>query len=283
MSLQASPLHELTLFFYPSPGLDWSSPASLTRTTMIGNLLRKRRSLGHVSVRVQSDGIDIFTGMTQQNKSEGRNEVLWKGFGLGILLHNFKGRLETKEELEPELELRMQTGLLSFIKFKLSPAHCTRLDAFLKAYQDKKGHETYGMIPRPLYGEGGGCSAFGAAFLQIAGLMEEEFEKSWTRSFLIPKKFTGGPSTNQYISPLQMFLAQSWATPDEPHEKGFFWDPDLMHQWVLSQWEKESSQPTGRYVLHRLGNARGLVLDRTQAANPSSDLILSDTSRKTSV
>lgn len=278
--MQKNAPSELTLYFYPSPGLDWKTPSGLTRSTMVNSLLGRKRSLGHVTVRIQCEGVDIFTGMTQMDKKEGRAEVLWKGFGLGILLHNFVGRLETKEELEPELLSRTESGRLSFLKIKLKPEVCQRLAAFLKAYQDKKGHETYGMVPRPLYGEGGGCSAFGAAFLETAGILEDEFRQRWTRNFLVPKKYIGGPSTKNYVSPLQLFFAKTWAKESEEHTKGFFWDPDLMHEWAMEQIKKESEKPSGRFVLEQFGQSTGLVLDRTDAKAPTTDLILSDTTHK---
>lgn len=266
---------ELTLYFYPSPGLDWNSPAGLTRTSGVNKLLNRPRSLGHVSVRVKCEGIDILTGMTQENKLEGRQEVLFKGYGLGILLHNFKGELEKKEELEPELALRSKSGELSYLRFRTNRAICERLAKFLDEYKAKGGNRVYGMVPRPLYGEGGGCSAFGAAFVETAGFMLPEFEKSWTRSFLIPKSYIGGPSTGKYVSPIHMMFASRWANENEPHEKGFFWDPDLMHAWAVQTWEKEKAQPSGRYQTELWGKAKGLVVDQQAARVPASELIRS--------
>src|SRR5690606_1928023 len=136
---------------------------------------------------------------------------------------------------------------------------CLRLARFLEDYKTKGGDRVYGMRPRPLYGEGGGCSAFGTAFVEVAGFMDPEFEKSWTRTFRIPRRLIGGPSTGKYVSPLHMAFANAWASESEPHEPGFFWDPDLMHSWLLRTWEQEKSRPSGKYALEEWNQAKGLV------------------------
>ena len=113
-----------------------------------------------------------MTGMTQLRDHEGRYEVLLGGYGLGILLHNFAGAIEKEGKLVPELERRAKRpGKLSYFRAMVNEATTKRLFHYLDTYV-REGHDRhYGMRNRPLYGEGGGCSAFGASFLETAGLL----------------------------------------------------------------------------------------------------------------
>ncbi len=268
--------HELVLFFYPSPGLDWTNPKGLTFTTARNKLLGFPRGIGHVSVLVRSPERVELTGMTQTHKNEGRAEVLWRGYGLGILLHNFAGELEERAELEPELlERSRRPGKLSFLRVLVNEATTKRLFAYIDEYRAKNYGSYYGMKNRPLHGEGSGCSAFAASFLETAGILHDDFRKEWTRTFNIPKDLIGGPVTGKKVSVLTMLRrAKRWAQEGEPHEKGFFWDPDLMHGWLLRAYEK--ARPTGSHAADygqleadQWNATPGLVLDVRDITPPS--------------
>jgi hypothetical protein len=227
--------HELVLFFYPSPGLNWSTPKALTITTTKNKLLGLPRGIGHVSVLVRTPEKTVLTGMTQSRKNEGRLEVLFRGYGLGILLHNFSGALEDGERLAPELVARSRKpGKLSYLRISTNPQAAQRLLRYLEEFR-KQGYDGwYGMKNRPLHGEGSGCSAFGASFLELCGLLRDEYAREWTRTFNIPHALIGGPKTGRKVSVLSLIRgADRWAEENEPHEKGFFWDPDLMHDWLV--------------------------------------------------
>ncbi len=116
--------HELTLFFFPSPGVNWKSPASLTLTSAAFKLTRMSRAIGHVTVMLKSKGQpDLFfhLGMTQVDRDEGRAEVLKNGYGLSILSHNFKGRLENEADLNREILKRSKKkGRLSYLRFEIN-------------------------------------------------------------------------------------------------------------------------------------------------------------------
>ena len=256
--------HELTLFFYPSPGLDWSSPWGLARSTANNKLRRKPRSIGHVSIRIKSEHserpIDILTGMTQKHYDEGMHEVMFFGYGLGILLHDFAGELEKPEKLAPELIERSKTGRLSYLRFELNRTCIEKLKKYLDNYKSVGADQHYGMPHRPLKGEGGGCSAFGASFIEVLGLMKDEYFKNWTRTFNMPKKLIGGPNTGKYVSPLHMYWhGRQWAKDDEEHIQGFFWDPDLMHNWCVDTW-KSDQEHSKIFLKEQWHESHGLVL-----------------------
>jgi len=262
--------HELVLFFYPSPGLDWTNPKGLTFTTTRNKLLGRPRGIGHVSVMVRTPTEFALTGMTQVDKNEGRSEVLFKGYGLGILLHNFRGALEEAGKLIPELEKRSRKpGWLSFLRITTNEKISERLLRYLAEYQERGCDRFYGMKNRPLHAEGGGCSAFATSFLETAGVLRDEFAREWTRTFNIPHDLIGGPVTGKKISVLEMLRrADRWALEGEPHEKGFLWDPDLMHAWLNRTHEKEKIEPSGIYRLESWNSASGLTIDATTTSPP---------------
>lgn len=270
--------HDVTLFFYPSPGMDWSTPFSLVKSTVYNKLVYRRpRAIGHVSIMLRTPDSIQITGMTQEHKHEGRHEVLFHGYGLGILTHVFQGALETTEQLAPELVERAKLdGKLSYLRFDVSAETIMRLKRFLKEYADAGGGSRYGMVPRPLYGEGSGCSAFAAAFLIHAGLMTAELENAWTRSFRIPKKFMGGPAHGKKVPFWKLLFARSWAHRDEEHVQGFFWDPDLMHSWLTKTFARERVQPTGQNQLEYWHHSIGISRDARNVVTPTGPVILKD-------
>lgn len=273
--------HELVLFFYPSPGLNWTNPKALTFTTARNKLLGRPRGIGHVSVMIRTPTEFALTGMTQIDREEGRNEVLFKGYGLGILLHTFKGALEEAGKLIPELEKRsLRPNHLSFLRVAANEQITGRLFRYLEEYRSHGCDRFYGMKNRPLHGEGGGCSAFAASFLETAGVLREEFAREWTRTFNIPHELIGGPITGKKISILEMLRRTNrWAHESEPHEKGFFWDPDLMHSWLTRTHANEKSLPTGTFQAESWNAATGLTLDARAAPAPDGEIFRSKPSR----
>jgi len=263
--------HELVLFFYPSPGLDWTNPKALTFTTTRNKLLGRPRGIGHVSVLVRTPNDIALTGMTQLLANEGRKEVLIGGYGLGILLHNFKGALEDGAKLAPELVRRSHAiGKLSYLRVTVNEAIAARLLTYLAEFRASGYDRYYGMRNRPLHGEGGGCSAFAASFLETAGILRDEFRREWTRTFNIPRDLIGGPITGKKVSVLEVLRrADRWAHEEEPHEKGFFWDPDLMHAWLTRTHGKERSSPSGVFAAESWNSAVGLTLDARTAIPPT--------------
>jgi hypothetical protein len=266
--------HELVLFFYPSPGLNWMTPKALTLTTTRNKLLGLPRGIGHVSIFVRTPKKTVLTGMTQSKKHEGRLEVLWQGFGLGILLHNFSGALEDGERLAPELVARSKKpGKLSYLRISMNEQGAGRLLDYLEEYRKQGYHRWYGMKNRPLHGEGGGCSAFAASFLEVCGLLREEFAREWTRTFNIPHSLIGGPITGRKVSILDIFRkADRWAHDHEPHEKGFFWDPDLMHAWLTRQHVAVSSDGHEEFTAETWNEAKGVHFDGQAVLPPNGEI-----------
>ena len=276
--IQVARADELTLYVYPSPGIDWSSPSTLAADTLAFGMTKKR-SIGHVTVEVSCGGekpFHILTGVSQVTNAESAKVLFLQGYGLGILFYDFKGESELESELAPELQTRFESGKLSFLNYKINHKTCARLQTYVTEYLARGYDKHYGLTNRPLYGEGSGCSAFALSFLELAGIVEPEYSENWLKSLLVPRAIVGGPTTKQDVPIGWVLLWSRWAHKNEAHIPLSFWDPDLMHDWIKKTWENELSAPSGRYKLETRGNAVGLTLDRRKVKTPSGPIWLTN-------
>lgn len=266
--------NEMTLYFMPSPyGLNWETPASITRTTIRNEITFKDRHIGHVAIELKcEDGTHLITGMTG-DVSVAKGLLLREGLGLGLLFYNFNGNIENTEKLKPEIENKSKEGRMSFLQFKIKNSTCKRLVQYVKEFTEKGYQANYALPHRPRYGEGAGCSAFGASFLELAGIMEEEFKNAWSRNLRVPEKYIGKPISDKTVPITSLLMPLSntrWAQEDEPHKKIFFWSPDDMHEWVLKKAKNESANKD--YTITKRENAWGVVYDRTNVETPTTPI-----------
>lgn len=274
---------ELVMWVIPAPrGIDWSSPRGLLLGSA-GNLvdlrhLTDRQSIGHVFVHVRSslEGRDELTGMNVRASREQLQLVMQDGYGLGILGADMMGRLETPEELREKLALRAETGVLTFLRVLLRPEAAARLVRFLDEYRARGLDDHYGGANRPRFGEGGGCSAFGVAFLELAGLMEPEYQDRWRVVFRVPHELYGGPLTQRSVYVHRVLRWGRWAEADEPHVTSMFWDPSRMHAWIRETHRAELEAPTGRWYPEARGEVLGLRVDARQRPVPTEAIWLQD-------
>lgn len=270
VSMSSKTPDQMTLYFIPSPyGLDWETPASITRTTIKNEITLKDRHIGHVAIELKcSDGTHLITGMTG-DVSVAKKLLLWEGLGLGLLFYGFNGSIETTDKLKSEIEVKAKEGRLTFLQFNIKTETCRRLVQYVNEFTEKKYTAVYGLPQRPRYGEGSGCSAFGASFVELAGLMEDEFKNAWSRNLRVPEKYIGKPISDKKVPITSLLLPlskTSWAEESEPHRKIFFWSPDDMHEWVLKKIKNEG--PT-EYQITKKDNAWGVIYDRTNIPTPT--------------
>jgi hypothetical protein len=263
----ASSSEYLTLYFIPSPkGMDWSSPANLAWSALKNKLTFERRFMGHVYVEFQCNDKRELTGMVGK-KFDYLNQLLLENRGLGILYHSFAGRLESQEMLDQELSEHLQAGKVNFITFKLNPSQCSRISTYLEEYRKHNVGRYYGLANRPLHGEGAGCSAFGASFLDVSGIMNKEFQEAWSNSVNIPMEYAGPPLQDKGVNLIKLMLgASSWAKDTEEHKKLTFWDPDLMHRWVKEKVQKAND--LSYYQVEKRGSSEGVVMDKSHLPAP---------------
>jgi hypothetical protein len=255
--------HELTLYFIPSPfGLSWASPKSITTTTILNHITFKNRNIGHVIVEIKTNDEHILTGMTG-DVSESKKLLFWEGIGLGMLFYNYHGRLEKKEELLKELPIQANQKRLNFINFKISAETSKRLIQYLNEYKQRRCEVRYGLPNKPLLAEGGGCSAFAVSFLEVAGLLFEEFKTSWSYQIKVPEVLIGSPISQKKINFLKIFLRHEWAYENESHRNIFFWDPDTIYHWVQNKLDQ--AKPHQRDV--RFG-VPGLIYETQNIPTP---------------
>ncbi len=265
---------ELTLYFYPSPGLDWSSPRTLGHAAIANTLSGKDHAIGHVDVEVScADGTGLMAGATGAEADATRELVLREGYGLGLLFHDFPdGRLYSRAEIAAGLPGRYANGALSFVTLRISPETCARLVQYHHEYVAGGYDHHYGLANRPLHREGAGCTAFGVSFLEVAGLLDPALEAAFARNFTVPPNWVGGPLTGGFI-PLRRFFnplwPSRWAGAGEPGFFIHFYDADLMDAWVRGVHSGTAPLPAlPLMALDHRGRAPGVVLDGRGIATP---------------
>ncbi|MGE0615837.1 MAG: hypothetical protein AB7P04_09360 [Bacteriovoracia bacterium] len=282
-SSSASP-SELTVFLFPSPrGIDWRSPVKLAWSAVWNHLTLKNpdtlHGIGHLEVELKCGDRRVLTGMTSDGRGEQWDLLFKKKYGFSILLHDFRGREDTPEEIEPQLKDRARRGTMSFITFQVSEKTCARLLEFYDEYK-KQGYDLhYGLPNRPLYREGAGCTAYGAGFIEVAGLMTEEFQKGWANYVRFPDELLGGPWTNHPVDAGKLLFplkASRWARANEPHHAIFYWDPDKWHHWIVDTWKAERARGVNerRFGVVTRGKAKGLLLDRRDVPTPAGPIFI---------
>lgn len=274
---------QLTVYAIPAPRpIKWGTPRRLALRALGNMIAFEHRDyphpIGHVFVHLRSSstGRDLMTGMTSRSPTEDRDLILKDDYGLGVLGADMMGRLEETEELQEEIQVRARSGLIARMRFLISPEASARLIQFLDQYAAQGDDDHYGGANRPRYAEGGGCSAFGIAFMQLAGLMQPDFE-SWRVDFRVPKRLYGGP-LNGVRAPMSRVIweGRRWANEDEPHVASMFWDPTRMYQWIRRTYRDEQDEPTGRWTTELEEEMRGLTVDARSAPVPSDTIWLED-------
>jgi hypothetical protein len=267
---------ELTLYFIPSPkGLNWNTPTSLSRDIVKNKLAFQSHFMGHVNIELKytnEDGkeIHILTGMVARDLNAA--SLLFKdGIGLGVVYHSFPGKLENKEELTPELDSYFKIGnkKINFAKYLINNSTAKRIEEYVTQYAEADLGRYYGLVNSPLHGEGAGCSAFGASFMDVAGLLEDEHRKHWANCVKVPHAISGAPLKEKKVSFFKILLGNhSWANESEDHHELFFWDPDLMHAWV-ERAITNHNQTMSEYTLVKNQESTGIVFDVTHKETPT--------------
>jgi hypothetical protein len=256
---------ELGLYFIPSPfGIDWSTPSSLAVTAAKNKFSFKSHFMGHVWVEIKCGDKHELTGMVAA-KPDYLNQILIQQKGLGVLYHSFDGRLETKFDIEVERRDLYKEGRINFVKFNLNQKQCSRVFQYATEYRKLNVGKYYGLANRPRWGEGSGCSAFGASFVDVLNILDQDMKMSWSQSVKIPLELAGPPVREESVSLFKIIShSKSWAKDNEPHKLLKFWDPDLMYKWV----NKKISQKQIGYSIEKRDNSQGIVFDKSHFPSP---------------
>ncbi len=251
-------LHKLTIFVIPSNRpLDWSSPASLHKTTRkswISTVTKKHKySLGHLFVQIESPLLDkpVLTGMSSVSNLEKLKLYLVEKVGLGIMGATMKGAMDSREKLEEVISHTLsKEGRITFLTFLISKEAAIRVIEFLQTYRDGTGN---GPPPSSFYGgafwpgfegEGAGCSAFGMALVDACGI--DVSRPDWFMRVNIPGELVGGRyNNNKRVKNSLVENYKSWHNGKGELNKDFFqiemYDPCLIYKWITKRYNEHSS------------------------------------------
>ena len=293
---QADPVparNELTIYVIPSRvKYDWTSPHTLYKSYFKNyrkNIFNKKAyNLGHAFVELCTplNTGRIFTGMRAASGNKEKDLVLKEHYGLSILGADMDGVLQSDSELVSELQLNSRKGQLAFITFFISDAATERLLQFYQAF--KAGTEIngsreirYGGAFWPLYNEeGSGCSALLVSFLDLAGLLTEEFSQ-WLVKVNIPMDLIGGPYNHGHEVRLKdIKKCKSWSencqasdTSCVPFE---IYDPTLIYEWIKDTRNERDSMNDLPLTPLRLNKADGILIDSRNQSLPDQDSIFTE-------
>lgn len=270
--------YELTIYVVPSTEwLGWDSPLALMKNTAWNKIFpvfpkKKKRAIGHVFVELTDGNYRFFGGMTTQAGNHQVNKVVNEGYNLGILFADFPGALDCPQKLQTELDQRCEDGEIAFMKFKLHKANFDRLKEYVETYQEREYHLIYNGKNQPRKGEGAGCSAFGISFLEVAGLLSDEWKEEWTMRVRVPQHLVGGPTTGQKVPILSMLFAHRWAKEHEPHVVLELYEPYLIYDWIIMQAD-QTKKPSNMNTINN-AKAIGLSFDYSQILPPAEPIFL---------
>jgi hypothetical protein len=250
----------LTILAYTAPTpLDWSTPGSLTRTTIdnsLFGLIGRWRDLGrgdreyeyvayphaisHLNVELICNGeTKILTGMTSlRPDGEYLKGLALKGKSLETMVEDVPGGLISTKKVKEWLPIMTERGYVRRVKWQLHPKACARLEEYFADYQKLGLEKLYGGLnSRPLEAKGGaGCAAFAVSFLQVAGLYDASlYDDVWKRNLRLHEKYitrVDKLAERGIWSFLLYGYDGAWAKENEPHLKVSLWDPQRMYDWI---------------------------------------------------
>jgi len=270
--------HELTIYIMPTlKPLDWASPRDLYKSTVSCFLKTFTKSdnylLGHVAVKLETSLLDkpLLTAQTSCGMKEKLSLIYKQKVGLGMLGLAIQGRMEPSEELIRKLKIYAKREKLTFIRYKINEKAANRLIQFVKQYAMIRENSFascnyYGGAFWPRYqDEGAGCSAFGIAMMELAGIKPVEPEK-WIVNVKIPMNLVGGQLNNgKKIKISEIKTTKKWyesnGTPDVDFISYSVYEPSLMFDWV----ENKIKQKSLGYDIIEEDGVLGLLIDATNA------------------
>lgn len=270
--------HEITLYVMPSMHpLDWSSPASLYKSMKDCYLktigLPDNYLLGHMTVRLESPLLDkpLVLAQTSGSVQEKTDLVLKQKVGFGILGAALTGRIESEKEIEHKLKVYARRQKLAFLKYKINEKAMKRVLTFIDQYKQKinannAACDFYGGAFWPRYkNEGGGCSTFGIALIDLVNALTPETEK-WKMEVNIPSKIIGGEFfSGRKVKMATIKSTKKWhdgnGTLNEDYVKYLAYEPSVMFNWII----ENKNNPDGNYTYAEEDGVPGFVIDSHDA------------------
>jgi hypothetical protein len=273
---------ELTVYVTPPKApINWKSPRGLLLSYAGGALAGNKgnkyvHAIGHVIIELKDSTRYAIAGMSPRSKSELSTMVFSGGYGLGIFFADIPGRLVEGQDNINDVTEKCANGTIAFITYKISPAAFSKLWQYLEEYKAYGYGKIYNGENKPREGSGAGCSAFGASFIELAGLMPVEVLSKWLVSVPVPQQLIGGPKNdNKKVSIFNIFSKGKWAdTLSDAYKTATYYEPGLMYRWIVDKWN--NADTTG-YDKVRRQNAKGIVMDCRQYPVPDGPIWLYET------
>lgn len=294
---ESSAQNLITIYVIPSKvPYDWSSPHSLYKSYFKNykrSLFKKDNYLlGHAFIELSTPLSDslIFTGMRAASREEQKKMVLEEKYGLSILGADVPGKLEISIDLEKKVEWFSKRGELAFMTFLISDQAAERMVEFFRQFKAGPGngfkpeeHYSGAYWPR-YYGEGAGCSAFALSFLQLGGLMRDEFSE-WIVQINIPMALIGGPyNPGNKVTMKDIRRTTQWAVGDESQKDSYepfeIYDPTLIFEWILSSWAQKQVKDLTVIRPVEINRARGILIDAREEPVPEGEGIFMERDKR---
>lgn len=281
-------LYRLTLYVMKSiKPIIWDSPASLIKSVKKGYVSqicrRNQYLLGHLVVKLEAPESrhPVYTGMASSSKKEKRKLVMKEKVGLGILGAGMQGHLETGDTVTAKLKKYARMGKVAFIRYLISEEAFSRISVFLDEF---RGHQAGGFSPSSVYGgifwpryenEGAGCTAYGMAILDLAGILGEE-QKNWKVDVNIPVNLIGGAfNDGAKVRTKSIRHTGSWYAGSADSLGAFIpfgiYDPGFMYDWVMKKREAAGDHVAGGYIPVMEQNIPGVISDRRSIRPPAGE------------
>ena len=264
---------QMTIIFAPKDKpIEYGSPAQLLLSLQDG-------SVGHTMEEItckRTDGSELAFMTGQSGGSDMEQRVKKDGWGFGIIFRDFEGVLQGEARIKQRLAEIETKGNGSFLRVLISAPMCDRISTFYTEYK-KSDYLRYGLLNRPRHHEGGGCTSFGLAFLEVGGFMLPEYEEKWVKTLTIPNKLIGGPGTGRTVAVSDILLTFSWPKAGAAESReAKFWEPNFIHKWIVAKHEAITAAE-GRDELYKTferGEAKGLEIDARKRDLPTEPIFL---------
>jgi hypothetical protein len=241
----------------PNPQLNWKTPRRLLLSLIKASAIDRGHYIGHVTVEVKCEPpagfekpIHFMAGMTSKNDDDESTALFKEKVGLGLMFYPFIGHHETTEEIAADIPIYVnQNDRFASLRYMISHETCLRLHKYWEEYSERierDGIVYYGLDDRPRYGEGAGCTAYAVSYVELAGLLNPELKKTWSRTLRVPERYIGTP--DRPVSVWNVLKAGYWAREDQPHRSIFFYDTQPMYWWLRKLWRNIDNLPHGYSV-----------------------------------
>lgn len=232
--------NSITFFVVPPPReLKWGSPSEIATSTIQASLSDSYHSIGHVTVKVdcsfKGQNVSFWSGMTSSDDNVSDNDLLFKKkVGLGILYYPYNGHFESRNEIEEDLQIaKNKLNRLFSLKFLINGDHCERVTNYFRQYQRYEVSKTYGLVHRPRYKEGAGCTAYAMSYLDVAGILDPGLKEHFGKFIRVPESLIGTDSKPvPFLELIENDKAKRWARKYEPHRNLEFYDTQFMYDWA---------------------------------------------------